>query len=107
MAFAEWAFGFQIVGVDIAFDHDLGFGGHQKIWEELGLPPITPETPWHGYSLGNWMDRWDEMADRAVKGDYMETGRRSFQMRRNDVSPATSVRKMLDPNAADDSDGGE
>ena len=81
--------------------------GAKKIWEELNLPPLTPEVPWHGYSLGNWMDRWDEMADRAVAGDYMETGRRSFQMRRKDVSPATSVRKMLDPNAADDSEGGE
>ncbi len=53
------------------------------------------------------MDRWDEMAARAVAGDYMETGRRSHQMRRNDVAPATSVRKTLDPNAKDDSDGGE
>ena len=81
--------------------------GAKKIWEELNLPPLTPEVPWHGYSLGNWMDRWDEMAARAVAGDYMETGRRSHQMRRNDVAPATSVRKMLDPNAKDDSDGGE
>ncbi len=81
--------------------------GAKKLWEELGLPPITPEAPWHGYSLGNWMERWDEMAARAVAGDYMENGRRSLQMRRSDVAISSSVKKFLDPNAKDDSDDGE
>ena len=81
--------------------------GAKKLWEELGLPALTPEAPWHGYSLGNWMERWDEMAARAAAGDYLENGRRSQQMRRSDVAPATSVKKILDPNAKDDGDDGE
>jgi UbiD family decarboxylase len=81
--------------------------GAKKIWDELGLPALTPEAPWHGYSLGNWMERWDEMAARAAAGDYLENGRRSQQMRRSDVSPSTSVKKILDPNAKDDGDDGE
>jgi len=28
------------------------FMEHAKaIWERLGLPPLTPEPPWHGYDL--------------------------------------------------------
>ena len=27
------------------------------IWEELGLPALTPQPPWHGYSLGDWDTR--------------------------------------------------
>ena len=26
----------------------------KQIWEELGLPALKPETPWYGYSLGEW-----------------------------------------------------
>ncbi|MBW2000666.1 MAG: UbiD family decarboxylase, partial [Deltaproteobacteria bacterium] len=26
----------------------------KKIWEELGLPKLTPKAPWYGYSLGQW-----------------------------------------------------
>ena len=34
------------------------------------------------------------MADRAALGGYLENGRRSAQMRRNDVSPNTSIRDV-------------
>ena len=63
-----------------------------KLWEELELPPLTPESPWHGYSLGDWTDEWDEMAKRAAEGNYMENGRRSAQLRRSDAFPNTSIR---------------
>ena len=33
-----------------------------ELWNELGLPALHPETPWHGYSLGDW---WDEFDDEA------------------------------------------
>ena len=26
----------------------------RRIWDELDLPPLTPQPPWHGYSLGDW-----------------------------------------------------
>ena len=40
----------------------------QALWEKLGLPPITLKQPWHGYELGDWIERWDTWAARAVSG---------------------------------------
>ena len=45
------------------------------IWEELGLPRLSPQPPWHGYSLGDWDTAWDIFAQRAV--DVSEPGRRA------------------------------
>ncbi len=64
----------------------------RALWEEIGLPPLTPEPPWHGYSLGDWSEKWDEDALRAVEGRYMETGERARQMRRRDVAPNALIR---------------
>jgi UbiD family decarboxylase len=68
--------------------------GAKILWEKLGLPPLKPESPWHGYSLGDWSEEWDDMAKRAAEGNYLENGRRSAQYRRNDVSPNTSIRDV-------------
>ncbi len=68
---------------------------HAKgLWEKLGLPPLKPEAPWHGYSLGDWTKDWDAAALRAVEGKYLENGRLTAQRRRNDVRPNTSIRKL-------------
>jgi 4-hydroxy-3-polyprenylbenzoate decarboxylase len=64
----------------------------KAIWERLGLPTLKPESPWFGYSLGDWSDEWDEAAHRAACGDYEENGRRSAQRRRRNVEPNTPVR---------------
>src|SRR5579872_5298202 len=40
------------------------------IWQELNLPPISPQSPWHGYSLGDWSDVWDTYARRAIAGEW-------------------------------------
>jgi UbiD family decarboxylase len=64
----------------------------QKIWEELGLPALRPQAPWHGYSLGDWLPQWDEAALRAVAGRYAENGRISEQQRRKGVKPETKFR---------------
>jgi 4-hydroxy-3-polyprenylbenzoate decarboxylase len=66
------------------------------LWHELGLPTLTPEAPWHGYSLGDWHAAWDEAAGRAVAGDYLENGRRTAQRRRKGVMPETPVRSVED-----------
>jgi 4-hydroxy-3-polyprenylbenzoate decarboxylase len=66
----------------------------KELWEKLGLPPLKPEHPWHGYSLGDWTEEWEQMARRAAAGDYLENGRRSAQLRRNDVAPNTSIRDV-------------
>jgi len=66
----------------------------RELWEELGLPPLNPENPWHGYSLGDWTKEWDELAARAASGDYLENGKRSGQRRRAGVKPNTHVRSV-------------
>jgi 4-hydroxy-3-polyprenylbenzoate decarboxylase len=60
----------------------------------LGLPQLKPEVPWHGYSLGDWTEDWDDAALRAVQGAYLENGRRTAERRRKDVRPNTSIRKV-------------
>jgi hypothetical protein len=73
----------------------------QKIWEELGLPALRPQAPWHGYSLGDWLPQWDEAALRAVAGRYAENGLISEQQRRKGVKPETKFR----PDGEDSKDG--
>ena len=68
----------------------------RELWDELKLPSLKPEAPWHGYSLGDWNSEWDEAAMRAVAGDYLENGRRTAQRRRKGVRPETSVRSVED-----------
>jgi len=53
----------------------------KKIWEELGLPPLTPEAPWFGYSLGQWDDELQAEADLALRGDHYLTGDKLAKMR--------------------------
>ncbi len=62
------------------------------LWEELGLPALRPQPPWHGYSLGDWLPYWDEAAKRAVEGKYLENGRISEGQRRKGVKPETKFR---------------
>lgn len=69
----------------------------KKIWEELGLPELKPETPWFGYSLGEWSQDLDEAAARAVKGDYFKTGELIAKRRRKDVKMNTEVRDLEPP----------
>jgi len=72
------------------------FMEHAKdLWEKLGLGTLTPESPWHGYSLGDWTDEWDNLAARAVAGDYLENGKRSEQMRHKGIKPNTPVRNVI------------
>lgn len=46
----------------------------RKIWEELGLPALSPKPPWYGYSLGDWDEELEEEARLAVKGEYLRNG---------------------------------
>ena len=68
----------------------------RQIWDELGLPALKPQTPWHGYSLGEWSDEFDQAAQRAVEGDYFETGKIIAQKRRSDVEMNTEIRRVED-----------
>jgi UbiD family decarboxylase len=64
----------------------------KAIWDELGLPALRPQPPWHGYSLGDWLPEWDAAAERAVRGLYLENGRISAKERRKGVKPETKFR---------------
>jgi 4-hydroxy-3-polyprenylbenzoate decarboxylase len=64
------------------------------IWNELKLPPLTPQPPWHGYSLGDWGDDWETFAQRAVRGEWEANGRDTLARRRGGVTPETPVREV-------------
>jgi UbiD family decarboxylase len=66
----------------------------RRIWEELGLPRIVPQPPWHGYSLGDWDALWQEFADNAAKGDWARNGEHTFARRRGGLTPETPVRSV-------------
>ena len=63
------------------------------IWERLGLPPLTPQPPWHGYDLGLWPAELERQAAMAVKSDYFELGRNLANERRGDVAMNTPVKR--------------
>ena len=65
----------------------------RELWDRLGLPPLTPETPWHGYDLGDWSEEWETVADHAARGGWIANGERSFRRQRRDVSPNQALRK--------------
>jgi len=46
----------------------------RKIWEELGLPRLEPQEPWHGYFLGLWPEELEEEARLAAAGEYGKVG---------------------------------
>jgi UbiD family decarboxylase len=68
------------------------------IWEELGLPKLKPQSPWFGYSLGEWSAELDAAAERATRGDYFETGKLLEKRRRKDVRMNTEVRTVKEHN---------
>ncbi len=54
----------------------------KAIWEELGLPTLTPKAPWYGYPLGPWPSEWMEEAEMAAQGRYKELGERHAKLRK-------------------------
>src|SRR6516165_8552923 len=63
------------------------------IWQELGLPSLTPQPPWHGYLLGDWSKQWDVYAQRAVAGEWAKSGEETLARRRAGLTPETPVRE--------------
>ena len=51
----------------------------RALWEELGLPALNVQAPWHGYTLDDWTDTWETYARRTAAGDWEETGRETLQ----------------------------
>ena len=64
----------------------------KNIWDELGLPKLRPQSPWFGYSLGDWLPQWDDAARRAAQGDYLENGKISKAQQQSGLTPETKFR---------------
>ena len=70
------------------------FMEHAKaIWERLGLPPLTPQSPWHGYDLGHWPPELARQAEMAARSEYFELGKNLANERRSDVAMNTPVKR--------------
>jgi 4-hydroxy-3-polyprenylbenzoate decarboxylase len=64
----------------------------QVLWKELGLPAIAAHSPWHGYSLGDWTESWEQFARNAVAGAWAKNGDDTWARRRRNLTPETPVR---------------
>jgi 4-hydroxy-3-polyprenylbenzoate decarboxylase len=65
----------------------------REIWDEIGLPHIVPQAPWHGYELGDWDEEYTTFADAAVAGAWRKNGEATFGRRRGNLKPETPVRR--------------
>src|SRR5262249_45665403 len=65
----------------------------RTIWEELGLPALTAQSPWHGCALGDWTDTWETFARRAAMGEWQTTGQETLVRQRTGVMPETPTRE--------------
>jgi UbiD family decarboxylase len=64
----------------------------RKLWEELGLPKLRPQSPWFSAPAGHWLPHWEEAAKRAAAGRYLENGLASEKLRRKGLKPETKFR---------------
>jgi 4-hydroxy-3-polyprenylbenzoate decarboxylase len=64
----------------------------RKVWEELGLPKLRPQSPWFSAPAGDWLPHWEEAAKRAAAGRYLENGLASEKLRRKGLKPETKFR---------------
>jgi 4-hydroxy-3-polyprenylbenzoate decarboxylase len=63
----------------------------RALWEELGLPKLTPEQPWHGYDLGAWTAELERQAQMATRGDYLALGEELSRKRSADAAMNTPI----------------
>ena len=66
----------------------------KQIWQELDLPRITPQAPWHGYEMGDWDEVWTAFANAAVAGEWRKSGTSTYERRLGNLIPETPVRSV-------------
>src|SRR5262249_30009420 len=64
----------------------------RSLWEELGLPALNVQSPWHGYTLGEWTEGSEQFARRAVAGDWEANGIETLARQQGGLTPETPVR---------------
>jgi 4-hydroxy-3-polyprenylbenzoate decarboxylase len=42
----------------------------KEIWQELGLPKLEPQEPWHGYLMGLWPENLNHEAELAARSEH-------------------------------------
>ncbi len=57
---------------------------------------LSPQPPWHGYTLGDWNETWETYAKRAVTGGWEQSGKETFAQKRGGLTPETPVRDAED-----------
>lgn len=62
------------------------------LWDQLGLPALNVQAPWHGYTLGEWTDAWEQFARQAVAGDWEQNGLDTLARQQGGLTPETPVR---------------
>ena len=68
------------------------FMQHARVlWEELGLPELTPQAPWHGYDLGAWTEELERQSQMATRGEYYTLGAELTRKRRSGVAMNTPI----------------
>ena len=53
----------------------------KEIWQELGLPELTPQEPWHGYLMGLWPEELEQEAELAAKSEHEKVWEKLRQTR--------------------------
>lgn len=66
----------------------------KTLWDSLGLPPLRPEAPWFGYSLGDWTEEWDASAQQAARGEWMNRAEDYEKRRRRGIPLNTPCRSV-------------
>jgi 4-hydroxy-3-polyprenylbenzoate decarboxylase len=69
----------------------------RALWEELGLPALNVQAPWHGYTLDDWTEQWETWAQRTAAGEWEATGRETLARQRRGLLPETAARPGQEP----------
>ena len=68
------------------------------------MPPLKPESPWHGYDLGVWPEQLARQAEKAARSEYFELSDELIGARRTDVRMNEPV-VYAEPGPGPDEDG--
>lgn len=65
----------------------------KELWEELGLPKLEPQQPWHGYLMGYWPEELSQEADLAARSEHEQVWQR-LEKTRVEVGEGDTMKTM-------------